>query len=132
MLNIKAIVEKIKSSYPEIRVEEKVKISKQFIADYVIIQGITIKAIFTPYKKIPDNMFVEYVRGENANVTYYYDSQNIYIGVFEVNAARLIRYEDLSLSSISANRIFLAFLIEKLSIADRLSVLKSKRLNGLI
>lgn len=37
MIRIKEIVEKIKYSYPKIRVEEKVKISKQFIADYVKI-----------------------------------------------------------------------------------------------
>lgn len=90
MINIKAIIEKIKSSYPELRIEEKVKINEQFIADYVIIQGLTIKAIFIPYKKLPDNLWENYVSAENSKIAYYYDDKKIYVGEFEINGARLI------------------------------------------
>ncbi|MBL0330031.1 MAG: hypothetical protein IPP64_11575 [Bacteroidetes bacterium] len=90
MINIKAIVEKIKSSYPQIRVEEKVKINEHFIADYVIIQALTIKAIFIPYKKLPDTLWEKYVSGENSKIVYYYNDKKIYVGEFGVNGARLI------------------------------------------
>ena len=71
MINIKEIVEKIKTSYPKIRIEEKVKINEQFTADYLIIQGSRIKAIFIPYKKLPDNLWGNYVSGKNSEFSYY-------------------------------------------------------------
>lgn len=89
MINIKEIVEKIKASYPKIRVEEKVKINEQFTADYIIIQGLKIKAIFIPFKKIPDNLWENYVKGENSEIAYYYDSSKIYIASFQLNGATL-------------------------------------------
>lgn len=103
MINIKEIVEKIKTSYPKIRIEEKVKINEQFTADYIIIQGLKIKAIFIPFKKIPDNLWKNYVIGENSEIAYYYDSSKIYIASFQKDGATLQELTNIDLIFIPFN-----------------------------
>jgi hypothetical protein len=89
MINIKAIVERIKSSYPKIRVEEKVKINEQFTADYVIIQGLTIKAIFIPYKKLTDDPCSSPLSEDYKKLAFFYDENEIQILEVAFNDCKL-------------------------------------------
>jgi hypothetical protein len=79
MKNIIEIVEKIKSIFPEIRVIEKVKFNKHYTADYVIIQGLKIKAIFISLKIFPDNICEKLVLQPYEKKTFYFIENKIKI-----------------------------------------------------
>jgi hypothetical protein len=70
---IKEIVNKIKSLYPDVEIIRDLKLSNNFIADYVIIKDFEVKSIFIPYKKLADDFSDDYV---DTDLAYYYDNND--------------------------------------------------------